>query len=439
MSHDPANRALPVPDGRLIRMLRMGGMASGIAGGALGMGLRQIARGDRPRLSDMVMTPTTARRLTDELRRMRGAAMKLGQILSMDSGIVLPPEMTAIMASLRDEARHMPPRQLRDVLDAEWGAGWRARFARFDVRPFAAASIGQVHRATTHDGRTLAIKVQYPGVAASIDSDIANLGALLRVPGVVPRGVDLRPLLEDARLQLHAEADYAAEARNLDAFGALLTGSPDFTLPTLDPALSTPRVLAMDYLDSQPIEALADAPQERRDGVARALIALVLAELFDHRLMQTDPNLANYRFDPATGRVVLLDFGAVMRVAPETADAFHALMLAGLDGDTEAQHAAMLRIGYFSDATPQAHQALILRMFQTAMAPLRSDAPFDFGNAGLIATLRDMGRPLGAERELHHVPPAATLFLHRKIGGIYLLAARLRARVALRPLLEAHR
>jgi predicted unusual protein kinase regulating ubiquinone biosynthesis (AarF/ABC1/UbiB family) len=195
----------------------------------------------------------------------------------------------------------------------------------------------------------------------------------------------------------------------------------------------------MSYVESEPIDALVDAPQALRDRVAGDLVDLVLRELFDFGLMQTDPNLANYRFDRASGRVVLLDFGAVMAVDPALAQDFRCLLAAALDRDTAATKAAMLRIGYFDAATQPRHQALIMEMFDTAMAPLRQSVAFDFGRSDLIATLRDMGLAMGTERDLTHVPPPATLFLHRKIAGIYLLAARLGARVALRPLVERYR
>ena len=436
---DHGDGAWPVPGGRLGRMLRLGGMTSGVLTGMAASGARQMARGERPRLSDMLLTPATAHRVTRDLGRMRGAAMKLGQMLSMDTGLVLPPEMAAIMASLRDGAVHMPPRQLRDVLNAEWGEGWQKRFAHFDVRPFAAASIGQVHRAQTRDGRDLAIKVQYPGVRASIDSDIDNVSTLLRLPGLLPREMDLAPMLREAKLQLHQEADYLSEARNLTAFHELLAGSDVFRLPDLHADLSTPQVLAMSYVDSQPIDALTDAPQAQRDHVASRLIELVLSELFSFRLMQTDPNLANYRFEPASGRIVLLDFGAVMAIEPALVEDFRELLNVALDGQPDVIRTAMLKIGYFDAKTAPGHQALIMEMFDTAMAPLRQAEPFDFGKTSLIETLRDMGLAMAGERDLSHVPPPATMFLHRKIGGIYLLATKLKARVGLRPMLERYR
>jgi predicted unusual protein kinase regulating ubiquinone biosynthesis (AarF/ABC1/UbiB family) len=427
-----------VPSGRAARLLQFGGIASGIAGNVAAGGLRALASGRRPDLTQLLLAPANTLRLTNGLSHLRGAALKLGQMLSMDSGLVLPDELTAILGRMRDQARHMPPKQLQTVLNAEWGAGWYSRFTRFDVRPFAAASIGQVHRAVTHDGQPLAIKVQYPGVRTSIDSDVDNVATLLRLPGILPRGMDVSPLLAEAKRQLHAEADYLAKAHHLTGFGGLFAGSDLFALPGLHPQLCTPQVLAMDYMDSAPLDSLVDAPQALRDRVAASLIDLVLRELFQFDAMQTDPNLANYRFDPRSGRIVLLDFGAVQTIAPELAADFRALALVALEGTADQTRNAMLRIGYFGPTTALHHQDLIQSMFHTAMGPLRQDTPFDFGRSDLLERLRDMGLAIGNDRELAHVPPAATLFLHRKIGGMYLMAAKLRARIALRPMVEAY-
>lgn len=432
------DKGAAVPTGRAARLFRFGGIASGIAGNVAAGGLRALASGKRPDLGQLLLTPANTRHLTDGLSHLRGAALKLGQMLSMDTGLVLPGELTAILARMRDDARHMPPKQLQTTLNAEWGTGWYSRFARFDVRPFAAASIGQVHRAVTHDGQDLAIKVQYPGVRGSIDSDVDNVATLLRMPGLMPRGMDISPLLAEAKRQLHAEADYLAEARHLVRFAALLGGSDVFAVPTLHEGLCTPQVLAMSFMDSAPLDSLLDAPQALRDRVATALIDLVLRELFQFGAMQTDPNLANYRYDPKTGRIVLLDFGAVQPIAPELSADFRLLGRVALEGGEAETRAAMLRIGYFGPTTAPHHQDLIQSMFNVAMGPLRQDTPHDFGRSDLMETLRDMGMAIGNDRDLAHVPPAATLFLHRKIGGMYLMAAKLRARVALRPMIEAY-
>jgi len=432
-------KGTPVPSGRGARLFQLGGMVAGIAGGVVAGGLRQMASGKRPDLADLVLSPANALRLTSGLSQMRGAALKLGQMLSMDTGIVLPAELTEILSSLRADVRHMPAHQLRGVLDAEWGNNWQSRFSQFDHHPFAAASIGQVHRARTTDGRLLAVKVQYPGVRASIDSDVDNIATLLRLPGLLPGGVDISPLLRAAKQQLHEEADYAAEAVQLRRFAAHLAGSETFLVPEVQEDFCTSRVLAMSFVAGRSIETLEHAGQETRDWAAAQLIDLVLRELFEFRAMQTDPNLANYAFDPASRRLVLLDFGAVRTVDERQSEDFRTLLNAGLDGDRQRIREAMLAIGYFGPATGRNRQELIQRMFDMAMAPLRQEAPFDFGRSDLLARLRDMGLAIGSDRELMHVPPADTLFLHRKIGGMYLLATRLKARVGLRSLVERYR
>ena len=306
------------------------------------------------------------------------------------------------------------------------------------MRPFAAASIRQVHRAVTRDGHDLAIKVQYPGVRASIDNDIDNVAAMLRLPGLMPRGMDLSPLLTEAKRQLHAEADYLAGSDHLARFGALLAASDMFVLPTLYAGLCTLQLLAMTYVESAPLDSLVNGPQAVRDRIATALIDLVLRELFVFGAMQTGPNLASYWYDPKTGRIVLLDFGAVQPLAPDLSANVRALATVVLNGGAEAKRNAMLRIGYFGNATAPHHQCLIQSMYTTAMGPLRQTTPFDFGTSDLLQRLRDMGLAIDRDRELAHVLPVATLFLPRKISGMYLMAAKLRARVALRPMVEAY-
>ena len=433
-----ADNSHPVPASRLARVSRMGRFAGGVLGRAAQDGMRAYASGQRPALRDLMMTPANAARLADELSRMRGAAMKMGQLLSMEAGEVLPPELADILARLRAEAHHMPPAQLKQVLRDNWGDDFLKRFRKFDVRPIAAASIGQVHRATTKDGRVLAIKVQYPGIRASIDSDIRNLGGLLKWSGALPRGLDLAPLLEEARQQLHEEADYQREASALTRFGTLLADESAFRVPGLAEDFTTRDILAMEYLESQPIESLKDAPAETRNRVARDLIALTLRELFDFGAMQTDPNFANFRFDPETGRIVLLDFGAVRDFAPDRIGIFRDLMRATLSGERDAMHRAAIAVGYLRDDTAPHHVTQILDMMEIAAAPLRDDTPFDFARAGLATRFAEAGQRFAEDRDFAVIPPVDALFLQRKVGGLYLLCARLGAAFPVRPLLAAH-
>jgi predicted unusual protein kinase regulating ubiquinone biosynthesis (AarF/ABC1/UbiB family) len=434
---DPHAKGRPVPSGRLSRLARLGGLAAGVAGGAVAQGARTLARGERPVLQDLVLTPANLRRMADRLSEMRGAAMKMGQLLSMDAGDLLPPEMSDILGRLRADATPMPPRQLGQVLDAEWGSGWRGRFVDFETRPIAAASIGQVHRARLRDGRDLAIKVQYPGVARSIDSDVDNVAGLLRLSGALPEGLDVAPLLLEAKRQLHEEADYAAEARHLSRFAGLLEGDGRFRVPELYPDLSTTRALAMSFERGEPLETLSTAPQEVRDEVASRLLDLAAREMFDWGWMQTDPNLANFRWDAEGRRIVLLDFGATREVPPALADLYRGVLRAALARDGAAAEGALGAFGLLDARTPPALRGEALALFDMAAGEMLGDTPFDFGASDLLGRLRDRGTALALDRSGWRVPPAETLWVQRKIGGLYLLCARLGAVVDVRALLAS--
>ena len=435
---NPKRRHRAIPSSRAARLGAFGRLAGGVASGMLGEGARRLARGERPRMRDLVLTPGNVGRLADRLSHLRGAAMKLGQMISMDAGDLLPPELAAILAQLRSQAHRMPPEQLRRVLDSEWGPDWRRRFARFNATPIAAASIGQVHRATLPDGRELAIKVQYPGVRESINSDVDNVATLLRVSGVLPRELDLAPLLTEAKRQLHEEADYEREAAQMTRFGDWLDGHADYVVPRPFPELTTARVLAMDFIDGIPIEALADAPQEQRDAAMRDLMALVLREMFEFGAMQTDPNFANYRFQPDTGRLVLLDFGAARDVDPATAQGYRSLLSAGLSGDRDAVREAARAAGFLGEAAVARHRPLVDRMIDIVVTEMNRPGPFDFGDRGFVEVLREQGMEMAADRSTWHIPPVETLFVQRKVSGTALLAARLEARVDVRELVRPY-
>ncbi|MEO1119730.1 MAG: AarF/ABC1/UbiB kinase family protein [Pseudomonadota bacterium] len=431
-------RGVAVPQSRLSRLARFGGMATGVAGGMALQGAQQLASGKRPSMSDLLLTPANARRVTNQLAQMRGAAMKVGQLMSMEAGDFLPSELGDILSRLRADADYMPSRQLKQVLIENWGADFLKRFERFDTEPLAAASIGQVHRALTRDGRDLAIKVQYPGVRRSIDSDVDNVASLIRLSGLLPTELDISPLLSEAKRQLHEEADYAREGRYLARFGALLRDDPNFRVPELHADLTTETLLAMSFTPGKAIETLQSAPQKTRDHVVTLLVQLMLRELFEFRLMQTDPNFANYRFDEASDRVVLLDFGAAREIPQHISNQYRELLRIGMSGDTEALRAAAIDIGFFAADTKPRHQAQVMAMFEMAMEPLRQEGPFDFATTDVTARLRDAGLEMSRERDFWHIPPPDTLFIQRKIGGIFLLAARLRARLDMRPMLQRY-
>ncbi|WP_374139301.1 MULTISPECIES: ABC1 kinase family protein [unclassified Sphingomonas] len=433
------DRSRGIPSGRLSRLGVFGKIAGGVAGGVVAEGARRLAAGERPQMSDLLLTPANITRVTEQLSHLRGAAMKLGQMISMDAGDILPPELSAILGRLRDRAHHMPPQQLQQVLAKHWGKDWRRRFARFGATPIAAASIGQVHKAETHDGRSLAIKVQYPGVRASIDSDVDNVATLLRMTGMMPKEIDIAPLLGEAKRQLHEEADYTREGQQMQRFAALLADDPDFVVPVLDAEFTSGEVLAMSFVEGTAIENLGDAPQDERNRVMTALIRLVLRELFDFGLMQTDPNFANFRYQRSTGKLVLLDFGATRDVTPATAAGYRGLLTAGLNGDRDAVRVAAVAAGFLGEQTVARHPALIDRMIDVIIGEMNRPGAFDFGDRAFVNVLRDQGIEIGQDRAAWHMPPIEMLFAQRKISGTALLAARLKAKVDVRGMVDQYR
>ncbi|GAA3996846.1 AarF/ABC1/UbiB kinase family protein [Sphingomonas humi] len=422
-----------MPRGRIARAGQFGRLAGGVAGGMLAEGARRLAAGERPSARDLLLTPANLTRLADRLAHLRGAAMKLGQMISLDSGDFLPPELSEILARLRSNAFHMPPQQLAKVLEAEWGKDWRRRFRRFQAHPIAAASIGQVHRAETHDGRVLAIKVQYPGVAESIDADVDNVAALLKVSGLLPPELDIAPLLAEAKAQLSREADYVREGRELQRYGALLADAPEFVIPTLESDFTTPRALAMSFIDSRPIEALDAASQWQRDEAMTRIVTLVLRELFEFGVMQTDPNYANYRLLD-DGRIALLDFGASQDVPGAIRNGYRTLLSAALAGDGETVKRGAIAAGFIGQAVADRHAAALDRMVDVVLGELRKPGPFDFGDRAFLGILREEGLGIAADKASWHLPPADLLFVQRKISGTALLGARFKARVDVRDL-----
>ena len=442
MSLNDAKRGLPVPRGRTTRLWHLGRAAGGMVAGALGDGARALARGERPELSRLMLSARNGERLADRLSHLRGAALKLGQMLSMDGDDVLTPEFSRVLGRLRNQAHFMPMGQLAEVLDSELGAGWQRSFSRFEFTPIAAASIGQVHAATLADGRRVAVKVQYPGVRESIDSDIDNLVRLIRLSGLLPPGIALEPMVAEARVQLRAEADYRAEAAALTAYRERLAAVADPALkdlwvPDLIPELCGGRVLTLELADGVTVEALAGQghPQAVRDRVATRLSALVLAELFTLGRMQTDPNFANFLYDAARDRVVLLDFGAVRPVDARLAAGYRSLARAAVADDRDAVREAARGLGYLGDDTPPDLADALAELILLAGEPLRAPGVYDFSATDLFERVSALGESLVRGRGFNRTPPPQTLFLHRKMVGTFLLCRRLRARIHMPDLL----
>ncbi|TXT30211.1 MAG: hypothetical protein FD131_1839 [Rhodocyclaceae bacterium] len=380
MADEPVTKSSAVPHGRWSRLARLGSLAGGVAGNMLAEGARQFAQGKRPQMHQLLLTPANARRVADQLAQLRGAAMKVD-------------------------------------------------FERFSFTPMAAASIGQVHFGQRKDGRKIAVKIQYPGIRRSIDSDVDNVATLLRVSGLLPKSLDIKPLLDEAKKQLHDEADYRREGACMMQFSSLLADADEFMVPEMHEDLTTENILAMTRLDGDAVETLIHLPQAERDRIVSQLFRLLFREIFEFRLIQTDPNFANYRYAAASQQLILLDFGATRAYPAAMVDSYRQLMACALRNDRPGMNSAAVAIGYFQQDIKEGQRQAVLDIFALACEPLGHMGEYDFGTSDLGVRIRDAGMVLGMDRDFWHTPPADALFLHRKLGGLYLLAARLKARV----------
>ena len=438
-AESPTRSSRAVPSSRLSRIGRLGSLAGRIAGNVVSQGAGQLLKGEKPALSSLLLTPKNISNIADQLASMRGAAMKLGQLISMDAGDFLPEELAVILGRLRDDADPMPKDQLIATLNQSWGEKWQDDLLYFSFAPIAAASIGQVHKVITMDGRMLAVKVQYPGVKKSIDSDVDNVATLIRLTGLVPKSLDINPLLQEAKTQLHQEADYVREADMLNRYRALVEstdilckGNNAFVIPQTFAPLTTSTVLAMDFIEAQDLDALLNEPQDVRDAVMTALMTLFFNEIFHFKLLQSDPNLANYQFKPDTKEIVLLDFGATRDVPDAISAQYQALLNSAAANDRAMMQQAAFRIGLIDESHSQTQVDAVINIGMEACEAIRCEGAYDFGQSDLIARLHEKGMALTMEHNFWHTPPVDALFIHRKLGGLFLLAKRLKAKVDMR-------
>jgi predicted unusual protein kinase regulating ubiquinone biosynthesis (AarF/ABC1/UbiB family) len=415
-------------------MGRFAGLLASVAGETAVELLRRVAY---PGNGSPTATAASAQRLSDALSELRGAALKLGQMLSLQGRDLLAPELSQILGALQDCAHFMPGWQVQQVLRRELGRDWRARFSEFDEEPLAAASIGQVHAATARDGRDLAIKIQYPGVARSIAADVDNLVLLLRALRLLPPSLDLESLAPELKRELYRESDYGREAESTERYRALVGGDPDVLVPRVYPDLSTRRVLATDRIRARPIEDLRspEHPQERRDRVGAKLLRLVFRELFAFRFIQTDPNFGNYLYEPKEERIALLDFGSTRRLSPGLCAGYRALFDAAARCERDALLELSESIGLLRGSEPRPAREAFSRLCETFAEPLRSSGPYDFLGSDLPRRVRDLTLAAYGQSALPRVP-MPLLLVQRKLAGTYLLLQHLGARVAARPLLE---
>jgi predicted unusual protein kinase regulating ubiquinone biosynthesis (AarF/ABC1/UbiB family) len=421
--------------GTIGRMLELTGMTASVAGRYLGARLLN-AFSDAER-SERRLAATHAgagARIARTLGELKGPVMKLGQLASISTDL-LPREIAQALSVLRKDAPPAPFRVIAEQIEAELGAPPERLFAGFDPQPFAAASIGQVHRAVTDDGREVAVKVQYPGVGASVDADLAHVRFAFKASGAFRRRpAAFERFFEEMRARLAEELDYTHEAENARLLGAFHRRHPWLRVPRVVGERSAGRVLTLTYEAGDPIETAAGYPREIRDLLGARILELIYSEIFAGGALHADPNPANLGFR-ADGTFALYDFGSVKRFTEEEQAGLRDAVRGALDRDLERVEAGMQALG----ARNPDHPVLDLEVYGfwiDLMAPLfASLEPFDFGASDIHRRMIS-ALPRFRDRAAAFRLPVGLMLLQRTNVGHYGNLRNLRSRFVPRVVIE---
>ncbi|KAF2157953.1 ABC1-domain-containing protein [Myriangium duriaei CBS 260.36] len=430
-----------VPESRLGRIWQFGGLATSMAFGAVGETFRRVTGGASD--GSVMLSEANMTRLVAKLSRMRGAALKLGQMMSFQDSKLLPPAINAVLQRVQDSADYMPPSQRNRVMASSLGDNWKELFSSFDDVPIAAASIGQVHKATlASNGQQVAVKVQYPGVRGSIDSDLNNLSLLLTASRLLPKGLYLDKTIANARTELAWECDYVREAECGKRFAELAQDETSvFTVPKVFGEASGPQVLTAEFMSGTGVTKVKDLSQQERDWIGTQILRLCLRELMEWRFMQTDPNWTNFLYNRKEKKLELLDFGASREYPEDFVKPYVELLIAASKKDRATCRDRSIELGYLtgleSKAMLDAHVDSVLTLAEPFMedVPLDAEGAYDFRDQTITDRVRaKIGLMV---RERLAPPPEETYSLHRKLSGAFLLCARLGSRIKTREMFVA--
>ncbi|EIW71750.1 hypothetical protein TREMEDRAFT_21225, partial [Tremella mesenterica DSM 1558] len=428
-------RASKVPSSRLGRLFHYGSLAASLSLGAASESLRRSTGGSSE--GSVFMSDANIRRLVASLSRMRGAALKLGQFMSIQDNHLLPPEIERVLQQVQAHADYMPDWQMEKVMRSELGPDWNSLFSTFDRTPVASASIGQVHRATlASTNAAVAVKVQFPGIAESISSDLGNLSMLLRSSSLLPKGLYLQNTIAVMRGELADECNYILEAEACRKFGNMLAGDEFFDVPSVVDEASTGKVLTTGWVEGRPLSKMKGLSQEDRDKIGTNILRLCLQELFQFRFMQTDPNWANFLYNPQSGRLGLVDFGASREYTKKFMDGWYRLLNAALSEDRQAMKDESLTLGYLTGEENDVMLDAHLQSMSLIASPFRHEGNYAFANQTITDGVRQL-IPIMLKHRLTP-PPQETYSLNRKLSGAFLMCAKLGANVDCQKLWEDH-
>lgn len=391
----------------------------------VGAGLRTLGRGalrNIPGYDHAKSWQKTGQDWYETLGNLKGAAMKLGQIASQYQDL-LPPQLIDQLTRLQRNAEPWAFADLEPVLQEHWDEKQRAQIAHIDEQSLAAASIGQVHAARLQDGREVVIKIRYPGVADSIDADVANLGKLLKWSRFLPvGGRDLDGILNELRERFVEETDYRNELANLNTLRQL--NMRGFELPEPIESLCTEAVLVTTRLDSRPIEE-ADA------SLGAVLIEAINRQVFELGALHADPHPGNFGITER-GNIALYDFGCIKRLEPETRQAMRAVLASAMNQDWHGVHDGLRQLGAVTEESWDKHadtyRDIYARHAEATLAPLRGRRPYTFQHDALIDSIR--GELRKSIRYWSYFKPAPDMvFVMRTLSGLYWILRSFQAEV----------
>jgi predicted unusual protein kinase regulating ubiquinone biosynthesis (AarF/ABC1/UbiB family) len=416
--HSSAEREKPIPTGRLRRAAKVGGLVGGQAVRGYATRAASLARSqDGRETAEQRRQIEEAEKIVDVLGHMKGVAMKVGQLASVIDLEGLPPEererFQAKLASLRDSAPRVSFKDMRKVIEDDLGERLENAFEEFDQEAVAAASIGQVYRAQLDDGRSVAVKVQYPRVATAVRADLQNIGLLLRAAKRIAPSLDVKAVATELRERLAAELDYELEAQAQREFARRFSGHPFIVIPKVLSELSGEHVLVTEWVDGMEFEDVKQLDRETRDRFGEIVFRFFFGSLYRDGDFSGDPHPGNYQHLD-DGRVAFMDFGMTRRISPDWLEHEKAALRASMRGDAARVRAEMAALGFFrpdDGAVDSQNLLAYVRAFHDWHA---RDRPFTFSR-DYVAHLVAMATPGSAAwpLERHLTMPPETILSRR--------------------------
>ncbi len=420
------------------RFFKLAGMTASVAGQYAGQRARRLFGTENDEGAQSESYTRMAGQIADTLGELKGAVMKVGQIASQTQDF-LPKEFSDALERLQKEAPPMPFDVIVAQVESELGKPVPELFEYLQETPYAAASIGQVHRARLHDGTDVIVKVQYPGVDESCDSDLKQLRLALKLGGLLKMPKEhVDQLFGEIRVRLKEELDYENEARNLEEFRKFHAKDDWIIIPRVFASHSSRRVLTMELVEGDHINAITPAKynQDTINLIGHRIFTMMADQLFRFQCIHGDPHAGNFAYRP-DGSIVLYDFGCVKKLKPEIVEAYRKALVSALDEDYAALDHHLIALGARVESQPAVDEAYYAMWRDILIVPFNQSEPYDFAES-------DIHKQVAAKTTTvfkyldYFKPPVESIFIDRMIAGHYWMLKRLGVQAAFRDELEKY-